>query len=53
MSREEDRKKRKQKQDAWLEAMIMDIMKKSAKAAMEAALDEILGEWKKKLNKSC
>ena len=46
MSREEDRKKRKKKQDAWLEAMIMDIMKKSAKAALDQALDELLGDWK-------
>ena len=46
MSREEDRKKRKKKQDDWLEAMIMDIMKKSAKAALDQALDELLGDWK-------
>ena len=46
MSREDDRKKRKKKQDAWLEAMILDIMKKSVKAAMDQALDELLGDWK-------
>ena len=34
MSREEDRKKRKKKQDDWLTAEIMAIMQKGLKASL-------------------
>lgn len=46
MSRDEERKKRKKKQDDWLTAEIMAIMQKGLKAALDKALDELLGDWK-------
>ena len=46
MSREEDRKKRKKKQDDWLMAQVMAIMQKAMRAALDQAIDDILGSWK-------
>ena len=41
--REEDRKK---KQTDWLTAQIVAIMEKSMKAALKAAMDDLLKDWK-------
>ena len=43
--RDDDRKKRKKKQDAWLEAQVMALLQKSMKAALDAALDDLLRDW--------
>ena len=44
--REEDRKKKEKKQTDWLTAQIVAIMEKSIKAALKAAMDDLLKDWK-------
>ena len=44
--REEDRKKKEKKQTDWLTAQIMAIMEKSMKAALKAAMDDLLKDFK-------
>ncbi len=39
-------KKKKKKKDGWLEAEIMAIMQKSLKAAMDAALNDLLKDFR-------
>ena len=39
-------KKKKKKNDDWLQKYILAIMEKSLKAAINQALDEITKEWK-------
>lgn len=43
---EEERKKKKKKQESQLEKMVFQIMEKSMKQALDAALDELFKEWK-------
>ena len=45
---EDKKKKKKERHDSDLETMIFSIMQKSLKAAMDAALDDILKDWDKK-----
>ena len=45
MSKGTDKKKRKKRQSV-LEAEIMVILRKSMKAALDAALDDIFKDWK-------
>ena len=44
--RKEDEKKRKKKQQAQMEAFIFQMMEKSIKAAMDAAMKELFRDWK-------
>ena len=44
--REEEKKKKEKKQTDWLTAQIVAIMEKSMKAALKAAVDDLLKEWK-------
>ena len=44
-SKGEDKKKKKRKQST-LESEIFNIMEKSLKTALDAALDDIFKEWK-------
>ena len=46
MSKEEDKKKKKKKQQSILEKEIFAIMQKSIKAATQAALDDLLKDFK-------
>ena len=39
-------KKKKKKKDGWLEAEIMAIMQKSLKAAIDAALNDLLKDFR-------
>ena len=39
-------KKKKKKKDGWLEAEIMAILQKSLKAAMDAALNDLLKDFR-------
>ena len=42
---DKEEKKKKKKFDDWLEAMIISIMKKNMKVALEEALDDLLKGW--------
>lgn len=44
--RKEDEKKRQKKQDVAIEAFIMQMMEKSMKAALDAAMKDIFKGWK-------
>ncbi len=44
--RKEQEKKKKKKRESELEKMVFQIMEQSAKKAIEAALDDILKDWK-------
>ena len=44
--RNDDEKKRKKKQQSQLEAFIFQMMEKSMKAALDAAMKEIFKGWK-------
>ena len=47
MSRKSDEKKKKEKQQQdWLTAQIVAIMEKSMKAALKAAMDDLLKDFK-------
>jgi hypothetical protein len=46
MSKEEDKKKKKKKRQSILEKEIFAIMQKSIKAATQAALDDLLKDFK-------
>ena len=45
MSNQKDKDKKKKKKSV-LEAEIMNLMQKSLKAALDAALDDIFKDWK-------
>lgn len=42
----EDEKKRKQKEQAMMDAIVLQMMEKSMKAALDAAMKEIFKGWK-------
>ncbi len=42
----QEREKKKKKRQSELEMMIFQLMEKSAKKALETALDEIFKDWK-------
>ena len=44
--RKEDDKKKKKKQQSQLEAFIFSMMEKSMKAALDAAMKDLLKDWK-------
>ena len=44
--RSEDEKKRKKKQQAQMEAFIFQMMEKSMKAALDAAMKDLFKDWK-------
>lgn len=44
--KKEDEKKRKQKQQAMLDAFVLQMMEKSMKAALDAAMKDIFKGWK-------
>ena len=44
--RKEDEKKRKKKQQAAMEAFIFQMMEKSMKAALDAAMKDLFKDWK-------
>ena len=44
--KQEDEKKRKKKQESMLEAFIFQMMEKSMKAALDAAMKDIFKGWK-------
>ena len=44
--RKEDENKRKKKQEAAMEAFILQMMEKSMKAALDAAMKDIFKGWK-------
>ena len=46
MKRTQNKEQKRKKKDSALEAFIISIMQKSLKAAINKALDEIMGEWK-------
>ncbi len=41
-----EKEKKKKKRENQLEAMVFQIMEQSLKKALDAAIDDILGEWK-------
>lgn len=43
---QKDKDKKKKKKKSTLETEIFSIMEKSLKSALDAAIDDILGEWK-------
>ena len=44
--RNDDEKKRKKKQQSQLEALIFQMMEKSMKAALDAAMKDLFKDWK-------
>ena len=44
--RNDDEKKRKKKQQSQLEAFVFQMMKKSMKAALDAAMKDLFKDWK-------
>ena len=44
--KQEDEKKRKKKQESMLEAFIFQMMEKSMKATLDAAMKDIFKGWK-------
>ena len=46
MSQQKTETKKKKKKDGWLEAEIMAIMQKSLKAAIDAALNDLLKDFR-------
>ena len=45
-SKSKRKKEKKKRKESTLERMIFEIMQKSLKSAMDAALDDIFREWK-------
>ena len=44
--RNDDEKKRKKKQQSQLEAFVFQMMEKSMKAALDAAMKDLFKDWK-------
>ena len=44
--RNDDEKKRKEKQQSQLEAFVFQMMEKSMKAALDAAMKDLFKDWK-------
>lgn len=44
--RKEDEKKRKKKQESMMEAFIFQMMEKSMKSALDAAMKDLFKDWK-------
>ena len=44
--REDEEKKRKKKQQSQMEAFIFQMMEKSMKAALDAAMKDLFKDWK-------
>lgn len=44
--RNDDEKKRKKKQQSQLEAFVFQMMEKSMKAALDAAMKDLVKDWK-------
>ena len=44
--RKEDEKKRKKKQQSQIEAFVLQMLEKSMKAALDAAMKDLLKDWK-------
>ena len=44
--RKEDEKKRKKKQQSQIEAFVLQMMEKSLKAALDAAMKDLFKDWK-------
>ena len=44
--RNDDDKKRKKKQQSQLEAFVLQMMEKSMKAALDAAMKDLFKDWK-------
>ena len=44
--RKEDEKKRKKKQQSQIEAFVLQMLEKSMKAALDAAMKDLFKDWK-------
>ena len=46
----EDEKKKKKKRESEFEKMIFQIMEKSMKSALDAAIDDLTKDWNRQIN---
>lgn len=49
---QEDRKKKKKREQSIVEKEVFNIMEKSMKTALDAAIDDLLKDWDKNTNKT-